>query len=188
MKLKRDKKGGIGIIIFFSILLIVLIIGFVATIVWAVVDIASDEITPIMEGLGMVGDVNMSEASRLSFGVADTVVQSMPYLIAFAYIMSLIFTLVFVFLVGYTPHPVFIVLYFALMLLLVFGSIVMSNVYQDIYSGTDDLALRLQEQTIMSYLILHSPVILVFIAIVGGIFMFTRAASQEGNFGGGYGI
>ena len=105
------KKGGIGIIIFFSVLLISLILGFVAVMGWAIIDIASDELTPIMTELGMVDSVNMSEASEYSFGVADTFVQALPWVIGFGYVMVLIFTLVFVFIVGYSPHPAFIALY-----------------------------------------------------------------------------
>ena len=182
----KNKKGGIGIIIFFAVLMGVLVLGFIASIAWTVMDIASDEITPIMEGLGMVGDTNLSQAATYSFGVVDTMVQALPWLIALGYVMALIFTLVFVFIVGYNPHPSFIALYFALMVLLIFGCIIMSNMYEDIYTGTDEIATRLQEQTIMSYLLLHSPFVMAMIAAVGGILMFARQASSEG--GGGFGI
>lgn len=182
---KKNKRGGIGIIIFFAVLLGVLVLGFIAAIAWSVFDIASDEITPIMEGLGMVGDTNVSQAAQYSVGVADTFVQSLPWIMALGYVMALIFTLVFVFIVGYSPHPAFIALYFALMILLIFGCIIMSNIYQDIYTGDDDVASRLQEQTIMSYMILHSPYIMAIIAIVGGILMFGMRNVSEGNFGGG---
>ena len=101
--------------------------------------------------------------------------------------MTLIFSLVFIFIVGYNPHPAFIGFYFSLMLLLIFGCVIMSNMYQDIYTGTDDIATRLQEQTIMSYLILNSPFILAMIAAIGGILMFARQSSSEGG-GGGFGI
>lgn len=182
------KKGGIGIIIFFSVLLIALILGFIAVIVWAVIDIASDELTPIMTELGMVDNVNMSEASEYSFGVADKFVQALPWVIAFGYVLVLIFTLVFVFIVGYSPHPAFIAFYIMLMILLIFGCVIMSNVYQDIYTGSDELATRLQEQTMMSYLILHSPFIMAMIALIGGILMFTRQSSSEGGGTGGFGV
>ena len=95
-----NKKGGIGIIIFFVVLIGVLVLGFIATMVWSVLDIASDEITPVMEGLGMVGDVNISHASEVSVGVVDGFIQSVPWLIAIGYILALIFTLVFVFLLA----------------------------------------------------------------------------------------
>jgi len=74
----KNKRGGIGLILFFSVLLIVIILGFFAALSWAVLDIASDELTPVMEGLGMVGDVNVSEAAEYSFGVADTFIQATP--------------------------------------------------------------------------------------------------------------
>jgi len=184
----KGKKGGIGIIIFFSVLLIVLIFGFIAAMVWGVIDIASDEITPIMTELGMVGDTNVSQAAEYSFGVADTFVQALPWVIAFGYIIVLIFTLVFVFIVGYNPHPAFIGLYLVLMFLLIFGCIIMSNMYQDIYMGSDELATRLHEQATMSYLILHSPSIMAIIAVIGGVLMFTRQSANEGGGSGGFGV
>jgi len=182
---QKNKRAGIGIIIFFSVLIIVLILGFLGAIVWTVLDIASDEITPIFEGLGMVGDTNVSQAAEYSFGVMNTFVQAIPWLIAFGYVMALIFTLVFVFIVGYSPHPAFIAFYISLMLLLVLGCVVMSNMYQDIYTGNDEIATRLQEQTIMSYMILHSPFIMAIIAIIGGILMFGMQSVNKGEYGGG---
>ena len=186
----KRKKGGIGIIMFFFVLLSVLVIGFIATIAWTVIDIASDEITPVMEDLGMVEQTNMSEISGYTFGTMDSIVQALPWIIALGYVMALVFTLVFVFVVGYTPHPAFIAFYFALMILLIFGCVLMSNMYQDIYGGTDEMATRLQEQTVMSYLLLHSPFIMAMIAIIGGILMFARQSNSEGGnaTGGGFGV
>jgi len=169
----------------FFVLFLILILGFFGTMVWSVVDIASDEITPIMEDLGMVGDTNLSQVSEYTFGVADTFIQAVPWLIALGYVLALVFTLVFVFVAGYNPHPAFIAFYVALMLLLVFGCIIMSNMYQDIYTGNDEIALRLQEQTIMSFMILHSPFIMVFIAVIGGILMFGMKNTADSGYGGG---
>ena len=181
LNFKQNKKGGIGIIIFFAVLMGVLVLGFIAAIAWSVLDVVSDEITPIMEGLGMVGDANVSEAAEFSFGVVDTFVQAMPWLIALGYVLALVFTLVFIFIVGYNPHPAFIAFYFSLMILLMFGCVVMSNMYQDIYTGTDDIASRLQEQTILSFMILHSPWIMALIATIGGILMFGMKNTSEGG-------
>lgn len=178
----NNKRGAIGILIFFAALMLVLVVGFIAAISWSVFDIASDEITPIMEDLGVVGDVNMSEVAGYTFGVVDGFVQALPWIVAFGYIMALVFTLVFVFLSGYNPHPAYFAFYISLMLLMVFGCIIMSNMYQDIHTGTDDVATRLQEQTIMSYMILHSPWIMCFIAVIGGVLMF---GMKNNEFGGG---
>jgi len=181
---RKNKKGGIGIIVFFIILMLIILIGFGLTMIWGVIDIASDEITPIMTELGMVGDVNVSQAAEYSFGVVNTIVQATPWLIALGYVLALIFTLVFVFIVGYNPHPAFMAFYFILMVLILFLCIIVSNMYQDIYTGDDELALRLQEQTTMSYMILHSPIIIGIITMIGGVLMFTRQSSAEGSLGG----
>jgi len=192
MKLKpiipKGKKGAIGIIIFFAVLMITLILGFIAVIAWSVIDIASDEITPIMTELGVVGDSNLSEYAEYGFGTANKVVQALPWVVVLGYVMVLVFTLVFVFVAGYNPHPAFMALYIGLMVLLIFLCIIMSNMYQDIYTGTDELALRLQEQIAMSFMILHSPFITTFVAVIGGILMFARQASSEGGGMGGYGV
>jgi len=184
----KGKKGAIGIIIFFMALMLILVLGFIAVMAWSVLDIASDELTPIMSELGMAGETNISQAAEFTFGTANSFVQAMPWLIALGYVMALIFTLVFVFIVGYNPHPAFIGFYLVLMILLVFLCIIMSNMYQDIYTGTDEIATRLQEQTTSSYLILHSPFIMALIAIIGGILMFARQSTAEAGGGGGFGV
>jgi tetrahydromethanopterin S-methyltransferase subunit E len=56
--------------------------------------------------------------------------------------------------------------------------------YQDIYTGSDEIATRLQEQTIMSYMILHSPFIMGLIATIGGVLMFGMKSSEGDNYGG----
>lgn len=189
MKLMKNKKGAIGIIIFFIILLVILVIGFVAALLWSTIDIVSDELTPIMTDLGVIGGANLSEAAENTVGIADTFVQALPWLIALGYVLALVFTLVFVFVVGYSPHPAFIAFYVVLMILLIFGCIIISNVYQDIYTGDDEISSRLQEQTILSYMILYSPMIMFTIAILGGILMFSRRSDSEGGgSGGGYGV
>ena len=178
-----NKKAGIGIIFFFLALMVILIVGFASVIIFSVVDIASDEITPIMTELGMVGETNLSEAAEYSFGIADTIVQSLPWMIAAGYVLVLIFSLVFIFISGYNPHPAFMGLYLVLMILLIFLCIIVSNMYQDIYTGDDEIAIRLQEQTAMSYMILYSPLIMIIIAFITGIYIFAgKQTEMQGSF------
>jgi len=169
---RKDKKGMFGILFFFIILFSILIIGFVLVIATGVLGFASDEITPVMEGIGVVGDTNISQATTYTFGVTDTLIKSAPWLIAFGYIMALIFSIVLVMGYNYNPNPAFIGFYIALIFLLILGSIIISNTYEDIYTGTDEIALKMQSQTAMSYLILYSPFIMTLIAFITGIFLF----------------
>jgi hypothetical protein len=176
-----NKKGAIGLIWFAAILFLIIIVGFIAAMGIGVLDFVGDEITPIMSELGMAGDTtNMSEIAGYTFVPLNNVIQSLKWLGGLAFMMALIFSIVFGMSYSYNPHPVFIGFYFALILLLIFGTIFMSNMYEDIYTGTDDIALRLQEQTILSYMILYSPFIIALISFITGIFIFTRSGNEVG--------
>jgi len=181
LNIKRDKRGFMGILFFFIILFSILILGFMGVMVISVLDYASDEITPVMTDLGMAGDTNLSSASTYTFGAMDTVVQALPWVMVFVYVLALIFSMVLVVSYNYNPNPAFIGVYIALIILLIFGSIIVSNTYQDIYEGTDEIATKLQEQTAMSYLILYSPMILTLIAFFAGIYLFAGKQSEGGQ-------
>lgn len=178
-----NNRGIIGIILFFSILLIILIAGFSFVMITGVLDITSDAITPIMEDIGVVGDTNVSEISEYTFGVTDSIIQSLPWLVGFCYIAALIFSILFVVYYGQNPNPIFIGFYMILIILLIFGSIIMSNAYEEIYTGSDELATRLQDNVLMSHMILYSPFILTLIALITGIYLFAKPSEATGGFG-----
>lgn len=180
---RMNKRGIIGIIIFFVFLFLILILGFIGAIAIGVVDFASDTITPVMTDLGVVGPANLSEASEYTFGTVNTLVQALPWLFGFLYIGALIFSVIFVIAYGQNPHPAFIGFYFIMIILLIFGSIIMSNMYEEIYRENDEIATRLQEQTLLSYMILYSPFILALIALLTGIYLFAKPSE-----GGGFGV
>lgn len=184
MKMSKKAQGGaIGIILFFLILFTILIVGFIAAMAYGIIHYASGIITPTIEGIGMVGDTNVSEAATYSFGTLDTVINSFGLMIGVAYVLALIGSIIFAVSYNYNPSPVFIALYFGLVLLLIMGSIIMSNMYENIYSGEDIIATELQSQTILSYMILYSPAILTIIAFITGIYIFAIKSSQEGGYG-----
>jgi hypothetical protein len=178
----QNKRGVIGMIMFFVILFMMLIIGFIAAVALGVIDYASDEITPIMRQVGVdSGDANLSSAMNYSFNTTNTIVQSMPWVIGFAYVMALLFSIIFVVVYRENPHPALMGFYLLLVFLLILGTVILSNMYQDIYSGNDEIGLRLQAQTLMSYMILYSPMIMTLIAFIAGVIMFS--GSNEGSGG-----
>lgn len=179
---RKDKKGVLGILLFFVFLMLVLVLGFIATIVVAVMDFGGDTITPIMQDIGVAGASNISEYVEYSIVPLNNIVQALPWLIGFGFICAIIFSVIFAVSYNYNPNPVYIGLYIMLILLLIFGSIIISNMYEDLYSGTDDIATRLQSQTISSYLILYSPVVFTIIAFLAGIYLFV-GRREEGVYG-----
>jgi hypothetical protein len=180
--LKEDRRGVFGIILFFVVLFTILIIGIIGVVLISSFDFASDTITPIMKDLGVVGDTNFSQVSDYTFGTMDRVVQAMPWVFAFIYVMMLVFSIILVVSYRESPHPIFIIIYFFLALLLIVGSIILSNTYQDLYNSNDsDIGNRIRSQTTMSFLIIHSPIILTTIVFIVGIYLFT---SNKENYGG----
>ena len=181
----KNKKGGVGIIFFFLLLFTILIFGFIASMVVSLLTYTSSELTPIMEDLGMVGETNLSQAAEYSFGTLDKVVQALPWIVAFSYVAMLIFSIVFMVSWNYNPNPIFLGLYVMFVILLIFGCIIMSNMYQDIYSGGDVIAEGLQEQAALSWMILYSPAIMALIAFITGIYIF---AGKQTEFQGGFDV
>jgi hypothetical protein len=189
MKIRRikDKRGqteggnAIGIIWFFAILLLILIIGFIAAMAVSVIDYTSGLITPIMGEIGVVGEYNVSVASGYTFGTMDSFVNMFPILVGVGYVCALIFSVIFAVSYTYNPNPIYIGFYFVLIILLIFGSIVMSNMYEDIYTSSDMMGDQLHEQTLLSYMILYSPMILTVIAFITGIFLFVGRPAESGG-------
>lgn len=172
---RKDKRGNaIGIIIFFLVLFTILIVGFIAAIVVSLIDYAGDEITPIFQDLGVAGPSNFSEYSEFTVVQVNRVIQALPWIVGVGYVIMLIFSVIFAMSYSFSPHPVYIAFYIVMILFLIMGSIVLSNMYEDIYDGTDIIATRLQEQTILSFMILYSPMIMALISFITGIFLFTR--------------
>jgi len=187
LKNTRGQADGFGLVFFVILILVVLIMGFAAAMIWSVVDLTSDTVTPIMTELGVVGgSTNISEYSEYGFGTMNNMIQVLPWVIGLGYVLALVFLIVGVVIIGYNPHPAFIAFFFVLMILLIFGAIIMSNIYEDFYGGDDDIGSRLREQTLLSYLILHSPFNLALIMIIGGILMFARHSSND--LGAGVGV
>lgn len=181
----KNKKGNVGIIIvFFLILFSILIIGFGLAILTGVFGFVGDTITPIMNEVATDSGVDtLNDSVNYTFGLGNSFVQSMPWIVGFGYVLALIFSIVFVAMYSYNPNPVFIGFYFMLVVLLFFGAVIMSNMYQDIYEGTDIISQGLQEQPLMSNMILYSPFYMVLIALIAGIFLFAKPSQDD--YGGG---
>lgn len=183
MKLK-DKRGFGGVIMFFGILLILLFIGFIATAGLAIIDFGSDTITPITEDLGIVSGANVSEAAENTFGVLDTTIQSLSWVVGFLFVSALTFSIFGVVTsISGNISPIFMGVFAIMGLLLIFGAILVSNIYEDIYTGDNEISERLKEQTLSSYFLLQAPWVVGLIIFIGGIFIFARPFSGSGGFG-----
>ena len=166
--------------VFFVVIFIILVLGLVAGLVIALLDWSTETITPALRDIGVVDNTNITQAVDYTLGNVDSLVQTLTWLGGVIFVLAIVTCSLFVAFSGENTPPVFIALFFAFLILLIFISIFVSNAYQDLYNGNDEIATRLQNQTILSYMILYSPMILTAIAIMTGVFIFVKNAGGGG--------
>jgi hypothetical protein len=173
--LKKNKKGQqlYGILIFIVALVLIMFFGLAFAIGGAVLDWGSDEISPVLSDLGVVGSTNLSQVAQYTVTPVDNVIQSLSWLIGILYFVMLIGAMMLAFMYRSSGNKILVAFFFVLIIVLVLISIFVSNTYESIYAGSDAIASRLQEQTITSFLIIQSPMVMLIIGLIAGIIMFT---------------
>lgn len=183
-----NKKGNAGIPLFFIfIVLTALFVGFIIAFGVVIIDWGADTLMPEFKNLGVIdvstgnskSTFNASQASEYVLTPINTVIQQFAWMGGTLYVILLIGIIAFVSAVRITPNRWLMSFYFLLMVLLIVASILMSNIYEGFYNGTDEVATRLQEQTLLSFFLLHSPVIFTFLGFIGGIIMFSGVGGEE---------
>ena len=177
--IKNKKGNAIIIITFFVILFVILFVGFLMVIGSAILNWGFDEVIPELISLGNIGSANMTDIASYTVTPMNTFVQNIPWLVGVIYIMMLVGSFGFIIIMRTTPSRWLISLYFALAILLIIACIFISNIYEDFYDGTDELAIRLKEHTILSYMILYSPLVFTIMVFITGIFLFSGMQQEE---------
>lgn len=183
---KKNKKGVGGIIIFFVILFSILVVGMIVALLVAVTGIVGDELQPVFQDLGTVDGTNISQIASYTTTYANDVVQQLPWIMGFGYVCMLIFSIAFAVSFTYNPNPVFIGFYVIVVIFIILGAIIASNAYEQMYERNDDIATRLHQQPILSYMILYSPTIMALIAFITGIYIFAGRKEDFASGGGGF--
>jgi len=176
----KNKKGNaVGIIIFVILLFVIVIAGFLMSTGGALISWTLDNTVPELTNLGVIGDSNMTEVAEVTLVPFTNFLGNINWFIGVIYVLMLIGSLGFAFYSRMSPEKWLVGLYFLLVLLMVVGSILISNIYEDFYNGTDEYAGYLQDQTVMSFMIINSPVILTIIGFITMAIMFSGYNSEE---------
>lgn len=170
---RKGQSSIMGILLFVGILFVVLIAGLGLAFGGTIVDWVFDEVVPEVSTLGQVGSSNLTAYAEITVKPVNQVVQSINFMSGVVYVMALLGILGFAVAFRFTGSKWLMALFFALILLLIIASIFISNIYEEFYNGTDEMATRLQENQLLSFMILYGPMIMSLVAIVGGIIMFT---------------
>ena len=175
-----NKKGNIVLIAAFFVLLIgILFVGFIMVTGSSVINWVFDIAVPELSNMGMVGDTNMTEVAGYTIEPLDNVIQNFTWLTGVLYILMLVASVGFAFVSRMQPEKWLIGFYIACVLIMVMASILVSNIYEEFYDGSDELATRLQEHTLLSWMILYSPMVLTIIAFATGIILFSGFRQEE---------
>lgn len=169
----NKKANFFAMILIFLAIVVLLLVGFGASLLGATLNNVASEIVPVFNSLGTVGDTNFSQVTQLTLTPVQATLGTLDYLFGVLYFVSLFMILALAVSFRMSGNqwiiPVFIV--FSILLLIV--SIVVSNAYEEFYSSDDIIGTNLREQTIMSYALIYAPAVSVFLFFICGIIMFT---------------
>ena len=183
--IKKNKKGNgmMTLVWFFTALAVILFIGFLMVVGSSIVNWVFDEVVPEVSDLGTIDtngtSINMTQIAQLTINPINNLVQRMTWVTGVLYVLLLIGSFAIVIILKSSPSKWLIGIYFALAVVLIILAIFISNIYEDFYDGTDDLAIRLKEHTLLSWMILYSPLIFTVIVFVTGIILFSGINQEE---------
>ena len=176
-----NKKGNLfGVIAFFSLIAFILLVGFVLVVGVAIVDFVYDTAVPELTGLGVIGGSNFTQFAEITIQPLNRVVQSLTWAAGVFYLILLISSIGFGVIVSRNGVSTWLLgMFLGLAILLLITSMLMSNIYEDFYNDTGELADRLREQVLLSYMILYSPLVITSVIFIVGIIMFSGIGRQE---------
>lgn len=179
--ISSNKKGQgiVGIIIVIGVLFLLLILGLGMAFGGIVIDWVFDEVTPTMTTIGMVDTTNFSSIATSTITPLNTLTDSFKWMSGVLYVMALLGLLGLSFAFRVTGNKWLMAFFFISMFMLVIASIFISNIYEDFYDDSGDVGDALHEYTLLSYMILYSPVIMCVIGFVSGIIMFTGDSMER---------
>lgn len=142
-----------------------------------------DTINEASAGLGMVDDSNSDSANltfiqEVSVGTVNKSVQMFKWLSGILLIFGLLGLIIFASVIRLNPNGFMIGIYLLLVMILIISAIFISNIYEEFYNGTDDIALELKSMPITSFLLLYMPHLITMLAFIGGIIIFTGIGEE----------
>ena len=174
-----NNKGGVmGLVIFVAVLFIILMVGFMMSIGGGIIQWTSDTIMPEVTNLGTVSGANLTQAADLTLVPASNILGNVGWFVGVLYVMMLLASIGFAVYAKFNPDKWLLGFYFLLMILLIFGAVLMSNIYEDFYNNGGELGAYLQAQTLLAFMIIQAPMIFALIGFITGIVIFSGMGQE----------
>jgi len=176
-----NNKGQImTIAIIIGGLLLIMGISIAAMIGWGAVKEATDIIIPELASVGEVQPgSNFSEYAAKVTTPTNTIIQNIGLFVGFLYIIGILGILTFAYIFRTNLNGWVIALFVVSVMLLIACSILLSNGYENFHDANDDIGETLRSETLTSFLIINSPVILTLVSFIAGIILFTGGQNER---------
>ena len=175
----KNKKGNVMIIlIVIGGLFLLAMFGVMLVIGSSTINWVMDTAVPELTTLGQVGDFNATHAVDVTISPVNTFIQNFTWVSGLIYIFGLIAIFGLAFSFRMTGEKWLIGLYLCLVFILVIGCIFISNIYEDVHNGTDEIASIVQEHIMLSFLVIYSPAIMSILAFIAGIILFSGPTEE----------
>ena len=176
-----NNKGSFNAILIIAIsCVLILAFAFASSLFTVVSNQIIQPFTSTFNGLGdNVSGTNFTDITRMTLVPVQASIHSLDYIFGVIYFIA-IFLLIGLSVAFKTTDskwiiPIFIIL--AIFVLMI--SIVVSNSYEDLLNGGDIVASGLSEQTLLTYGMVYSPLIMLVTIILSGIIMFTGKGGSD---------
>lgn len=171
----KNKKGDASAILILGVILFaVIFMGILLAIGAAVIDFTADTVIPEVSNLGQIGSWNATETASMTATPLNLFIQQAGWMVGLIYVFCFIGFIGFAFAFRGTNNYWLITLYILIVLMAVISSMIISNIYQEFYyDNSNEITDRLQDQTLLGYLMLFNPFIITIIGFIGGIILFS---------------
>jgi len=169
-----NKKGSfMGIMFVVGGLFLLVMFGVMLAIGSSTINWVMDETVPELKTVGEVGEWNSTESIDMVISPVDTFIQNFTWVAGLLYVFGIIGVFGLALTFRATGDKWLIGLYFGVVLILVIGCIIMSNIYEDVSADNSGFGDIMKEHVLLSFLIIYSPGIMAMIAFLAGIILFS---------------
>ena len=174
-----NKKANFPVMIFMFFSIAILLVGGVMfALGGATLDFVLDTVVPEVSNLGVIGDTNLTEVAGYTITPVNSVMQTYTFFTGVAFVFGLIIIFAIAFSYRATGEGWLIPFFILLVISLVMMCILLSNIYAGFHDGTDEIAIRLQEQALLSFMILYSPAIMSIFSLLAGLVLFSGGGNE----------
>jgi len=174
-----NKKAQVNnVVLLFFLMAIILFLGVALAFGSMIIGWVADEAVPELTNLGVVGDANLTQYAGYTITPVNTFVQSFSWLSGIVYIFALVSLLGLSFVFRFYNEKWVVTLFLVFFFLFIIISIFISNIYEDYYNDSGEVGDRLKEMTMLSWLILYSPLVMCIIGGISALIMFTGEGGE----------